>query len=258
MSLLSAAQALARTRPTAVNLFWALGRMKGAIQGGDSRDVVEEALGIFKEEEERSWAMSRAGAKLIRNGMRIGTYCNTGILATPGIGTALGVIFKSHLEAKNVDVLVPETRPLLQGARLTAWELSQWKIPYTLVTEASLASKVSELDLVLVGADRIARNGDTANKVGTFGFALICKHFDIPFYVVAPSSTIDRSLKDGTEIAIEERSPEEVRKFLACKSAPPGAVAANPAFDVTTYSLISGFITEKGIIKPPYLKSLAE
>lgn len=256
--LLRALRVLAGTRPTAVNLFWSLERMKPVIEKGESQDIVNEALAIFDEEKRRSWAMSRAGGKLIENGMRIGTYCNTGILATPGLGTALGVILKAHLDGKRIEVLVPETRPLLQGARLTAWELSQWKIPYTLVTESAIASKAGELDLVLVGADRIAANGDTANKVGTHGLAILCRHFRVPFYVVAPSSTVDTTLPKGKDIPIEERSPQEVTRFRTCWSAPRGAAAANPAFDVTPQELISGFITEKGIITPPYRKGLAE
>jgi len=248
---------LAATRPTAVNLFVALRRMKAVVENRDSRDeIVAEALNIWKEEKDYSLAIARHGQKLIRKGMRVGTYCNTGALAAPGIGTALGVIIKAHLAGKGIHVIVSETRPLLQGSRLTAWELSQWKIPYTLVTESALASVVGELDAIFVGADRIAANGEVANKVGTYGLAIMARHFKVPFYVVAPSSSVDLSLKDGAEIPIERRSPDEVRTFGSCRTAPRDASVANPAFDVTPARLISGIITEKGVLSAPYAKSL--
>lgn len=248
---------LAATRPTAVNLFVALRRMKAVVENRDSRDeIVAEALNIWKEEKDYSLAIAKHGQKLIRKGMRVGTYCNTGALAAPGIGTALGVIIKAHLAGKGIHVIVSETRPLLQGSRLTAWELSQWKIPYTLVTESALASVVGELDAIFVGADRIAANGEVANKVGTYGLAIMARHFKVPFYVVAPSSSVDLSLKDGAEIPIERRSADEVRTFGSCRTAPRDASVANPAFDVTPARLISGIITEKGVLSAPYAKSL--
>ena len=255
--LLRGIRKLARTRPTAVNLFVALERMKALVDKKAPRDrIVIEALKIWKEEEKRSLAMAKHGAKLVSKGMRVGTYCNTGALAAPGLGTALGVIIYAHLVGKRIEVLVPETRPLLQGARLTAWELSQWRIPYTLITESALASVVGELDVIFVGADRIAANGDTANKIGTHGLAIMARHFKVPFYVVAPSSTVDLGLKDGSGIPIEYRSGAEVGKFGSSRTAPPDASVANPAFDVTPAALISGIVTERGVLTPPFAESL--
>lgn len=255
--LLGGIQKLAATRPTALNLFIALDRMKAVVDRRTPRDkIVAEALAIWKEEEERSFTMAEHGQRLIRKGMKVGTYCNTGALAAPGVGTALGVIIKAHLSGKRVEVVVPETRPLLQGARLTAWELSQWKIPYTLVTESALASVIGELDVILVGADRIAANGDTANKIGTCGLAILARHFKVPFWVVAPSSSVDFSLKDGAGIPIERRSEDEVRAFASCRTAPRDASVANPAFDVTPAGLIRGIVTERGVLSAPYSKSL--
>jgi len=246
---------LASTRPTAVNLFSSLERMSKIIEVADSRDeIVREALRIWDKERCNSVAMADAGQVLIQDGMKVGTYCNTGGLAAPGLGTALGVIIKAHLEGKKIEVVVPETRPLLQGARLTAWELKQWGIPYTLVTESTLASIVSQLDAVFVGADRISSNGDTANKVGTHGFAILARHFKVPFYVVAPTTTFDLNLRRGSEIPVEERDPQEVRRFGVVRTAPSSARVFNPAFDVTPARLISAFVTEQGISRPPFKK----
>jgi methylthioribose-1-phosphate isomerase len=257
--LLRGIRRLARTRPTAFNLFVALERMKALVDKKAPPDrIVSEALTIWKEEEKCSLAMAEHGAKLVSKGMRVGTYCNTGALAAPGLGTALGVIIYAHLTGKDINVMVPETRPLLQGARLTAWELSQWKIPYTLITESALASVVGKLDVIFVGADRIAANGDTANKIGTQGLAILAKYFNVPFYVVAPSSTLDLGLKDGLAIPIEHRSGAEVRKFGLSRTSPRDAPVANPAFDVTPASLISGIVTERGVLTPPYEKSLEQ
>jgi methylthioribose-1-phosphate isomerase len=250
---------LAATRPTAVNLFVALDRMKAAVDKGYSKDeIVEEARGMWKQEEQYSLAMAEHAQKLIRKTMTLGTYCNTGALAAPGLGTALGAIIRAHLAGKTIKVTVPETRPLLQGARLTAWELSQWKIPYILVTESALASVIKDLDAIFVGADRIAANGDTANKVGTHGLAIIARHFKVPFWVVAPSSTVDMDVKNGAGIPIERRSADEVKMFGLCRTAPRDARASNPAFDVTPAGLITGIITEKGVLCAPYGKSLRQ
>jgi methylthioribose-1-phosphate isomerase len=257
--LLHGIHKLARTRPTAFNLFVALERMRALVDKKAPRDrIVTEALAIWKEEEKRSLAMAEHGAKLVDKGMRVGTYCNTGALAAPGLGTALGVIIYAHIAGKDIHVVVPETRPLLQGARLTAWELSQWKIPYTLITESTLASVVGELDVIFVGADRIAANGDTANKIGTHGLAILAGHFKVPFYVVAPSSTLDPGLKDGRAIPIEHRSGAEVRRFGSSRTSPRDAPVSNPAFDVTPAALISGIIMEQGVLTPPYAKSLEQ
>lgn len=251
-------QALSRTRPTAVNLFAALDRMRKVVEGGlGVSEILKEGLAVWKEEEERSFKMAAHGGKLLRRGMKVATYCNTGALAAPGLGTALGVIIKAHLDGKKVEVFVSETRPLLQGSRLTAWELSQWAVPYTLVTESALASVLEGLDAIFAGADRIAANGDTANKVGTHGLAIIAHRFNVPFYVVAPSTTIDMSLPDGSQIPIEQRGAEEVRRFGNCISAPRSARVFNPAFDVTPAGLIAGIITETGVLSVPYNRSIA-
>lgn len=259
LELLQNINALARTRPTAVNLFVSLGRMRRVIEKNSSKTrIVQEAIGLWEEEKANSIAIAEHGQGLIQSGMKVGTFCNTGVLAAPGLGTALGVIIRAHLLGKKIDVLVPETRPLLQGARLTAWELSQWKIPYTLVTESALASVVDSLDVVFVGADRIAANGDTANKVGTYGLAILARYFGIPFYVVAPSTTIDMEKDKGTMIPIEQRDASEVRRFGPFRCAPSKAKVANPAFDVTPADLITAIVTEKGVIGPPYKRNLRQ
>ncbi len=248
---------LAKTRPTAVNLFFALDKMREVLERDSwKKDIVTEGIKIWKDEETRSLAIAAHGQALLKDTMTVTTYCNTGALAAPGLGTALGIIIKAHLDGKKIHVLVPETRPLLQGARLTAWELSQWKIPYTLLTESALASFVKTLDAVFVGADRIAANGDSANKVGTYGLAIMAKYHKVPFYIAAPSSTIDFTLKDASLIPIEERSANEVTSFRTCSSAPRNAKVANPAFDITPAKLITGIITEEGVHRPPYTKSL--
>ncbi len=250
---------LASTRPTAVNLFAALEEMKAVVmEDGSVGTIVERALSIWKKEETNSFEIIKNSRRLIHSGMRVGTYCNTGLLAAPGFGTALGVIIAAHLDGKKIEVIVPETRPLLQGARLTAWELSEWGVPYRLVTESALASVVGTLDACFVGADRIAANGDTANKVGTFGLAILCNSFGVPFYVVAPSSTIDLKIKNGDLIPIEHRADLEVLSFKSCRIAPNGAKALNPAFDVTPARLIRSIITERGSLKPPYSRSLRQ
>jgi methylthioribose-1-phosphate isomerase len=251
--LLQAIDQLSQTRPTAVNLFVCLNHMREIVeQDGSPVQIVRQALDILEIEETRSYAMAAHGQKLIAKEMKVGTYCNTGALAAPGLGTALGILIKAHLSGKKIEVVVPETRPLLQGARLTAWELSQYKIPYRLVTESALAGIVGELDAVFVGADRIAANGDTANKVGTFGLAIFCRQFGVPFYVVAPTSTIDSNLSEGSQIPIEERSPDEVLSFGSCRTAPAKSKVYNPAFDVTPSDFITAIVTEKGIARPPY------
>ena len=200
------------------------------------------------------------GKILIQDGDGVLTHCNAGGLATAGYGTALGVIHAAWAEGKRFHVFVDETRPLLQGARLTAWELIQEKIPTTVLTDnmAGWLMKKGEITLVLVGADRIARNGDTANKIGTYGLAVLAKWHDLPFYVAAPTSTLDISLTSGKDIPIEERAPEEVTHFGGKRITPKGVKAFNPAFDVTPHSLIHGIITEKGIIRKPFHKNLKE
>ena len=253
------------TRPTAVNLFWAIDRMKRILFQVHScgidetkRSLEEEAICIYKEDFEINRKIGENGKILIQDGEGILTHCNAGGLATAGYGTALGVIQAAWAEGKRFRVLVDETRPLLQGARLTAWELVQQKIPTTILTDnmAGCLMKKGEVNLVLVGADRIARNGDTANKIGTYGLAVLSRWHNLPFYVAAPTSTIDITLVRGKDIPIEERGPEEVTHFRGKRVTPKGVKVFNPAFDVTPHFLIHGIITEKGIIRKPFHKNL--
>ncbi|MBI3610956.1 MAG: S-methyl-5-thioribose-1-phosphate isomerase [Nitrospirae bacterium] len=255
---------LAATRPTAVNLFWALNRMNNVVQHHKGQPVetiksilIKEAQAIHEEDVQRNRAMGDHGAELIRSGDAILTHCNTGALATGGHGTALGVIFTAWENGKQVKVFVDETRPVLQGARLTMWELQQNKIPATLITDSMAGAfmKKGVIRLCLVGADRIAANGDTANKIGTYSVAVLAKAHKIPFYVTAPTSTIDFSIANGDKIPIEERNPDEVTNvFGKVRIAPNNVDVANPAFDVTPAKYITGIITEAGIFKPGELK----
>ena len=236
---------LARSRPTAVNLFWALERMKKA------NDLRSEAEAIFAEDLAANRAMGKLGAELIRPGARVLTHCNTGALATAGHGTALGVIRSA--KDKGVSVIACETRPYLQGARLTAWECMQEGIPCTLITDSMAGHLMSrgEIDVAIVGADRIAANGDAANKIGTYTHAVLARRHGIPFYVAAPLSTFDPKIPDGSHIQIEERPAEEVTGYRGMRWAPEGIKVRNPAFDVTPAELITGIISEKGIAMPP-------
>jgi len=238
---------LAASRPTAVNLFWALERMKRA------KDPEAEALAIFNEDLAANRAMGEHGAKLIPPGARVMTYCNAGALATSGHGTALGVIRTSFLTHKNISVIACETRPYLQGARLTAWECVQEGIPCTLVTDnmAGHLMATGKVDAVIVGADRIAANGDTANKIGTYMVAVLARRHGLPFYVAAPSSTFDLAIADGSAIPIEERAAEEVTGYRGLRWAPEGVMVRNPAFDVTPAGLITAIICEKGVARNP-------
>jgi len=252
-------QALAATRPTARNLFQAIGRMEQIAEAGKDIEqtktaLVNEAVKIHSEEAEATKKLSQLGAGLIGDGFTILTHCNTGALATAGYGTALGVIKQAKEQGKNIKVFVTETRPLLQGARLTTWELKQADIPFTLITDSTAGYFISrgEVDCIIVGADRIAANGDTANKIGTYTLAVLAMENGIPFYVAAPTTTIDLSLASGDEIPIEERNPEEVTHLQGVSIAPEGVEAANPAFDVTPHHYITAIITENGIIKEPY------
>lgn len=255
---------LAATRPTAVNLFWALERMKRAAYSCTSvseiRDaLLKEARNIERENEEGDRRMALFGAELIENGFTILTHCNAGALATAGYGTALGVIKAAHEQGKRIEVFADETRPLLQGARITAWELMQAGIPVTLITDnmAGHFMKQGRIHCAIVGADRIAANGDTANKIGTYTVAVLARENRIPFYVAAPLSTVDFSLKSGDAIPIEERDPEEVTSIRGARIAPVGVKAACPAFDVTPHRYIAAIITEKGTARPPFTESLA-
>lgn len=250
---------IAATRPTARNLFWAIDRMQQVATAGKDieqtkKALVDEAIKIHHDEAEATEKLSQHGAELIEDGFTILTHCNTGALATAGYGTALGVIIKAKEQGKRVKVLVTETRPLLQGARLTTWELKQVNIPVTLITDSMAGYFISreKVDCVIVGADRIAANGDTANKIGTYTLAVLAKENGIPFYVAAPTTTVDLSLTSGDEIPIEQRSPEEVTHIQGVSIAPEETEAQNPAFDITPHRYITAIITDNGIIKEPY------
>ena len=255
---------LASTRPTAVNLFYALERMKAvAEQGTDSSEIKQfllaEARRIDEENNAAHQALSKYGAVLIQDGFDVLTHCNAGALATAaGYGSALGVIQVAWEQGKKIHVFVPETRPLLQGSRLTAWELKEQGIPFTLITDnmAGHFLRRCKINCVVVGADRIAANGDVANKIGTYSLAVLAQENGVPFYVAAPASTVDLSLPNGDAIPIEERSPQEVTHIKGIAIAPQGVVVANPAFDVTPHYYISAIITEKGVLREPYQERL--
>jgi methylthioribose-1-phosphate isomerase len=259
---------MAATRPTAVNLFWAIEQVKQvfaeAAQGGGSVDEIKqrleaEARRIHDADVASCRAMGAFGADLVPQDARILTHCNAGALATAGYGTALGVIRAAAEQGKKVAVLADETRPFLQGARLTAWELVRDGIDTTVITDNMAASmmRLGNVDLVVVGADRIAANGDVANKIGTYGVAVLAKEHEIPFYVAAPLSTIDLNTADGSKIPIEERSDREVTHIGASRLTPAGAHIRNPAFDVTPAKYVTAIITERGIARPPFHESLA-
>jgi methylthioribose-1-phosphate isomerase len=222
-------------------------------------ELVNEAKRICLEDIEINRQMGKYGSKLLADGDSILTHCNAGALATAGYGTALGVISAAHEQDKKLHVYVDETRPVLQGARLTAWELKKEKIPFTLITDnmAGFLMQQEKIDKIIVGADRIAANGDTANKIGTYSLAILAQAHRIPFYVAAPQSTIDVSLRTGASIPIEERKSEEITYFKGVRSAPAGTKVYNPAFDVTPAQFITAIITEKGILRKPYRVSIA-
>jgi methylthioribose-1-phosphate isomerase len=258
---------MASTRPTAVNLFWAIERMKRSFaagaEAGESvaqiKDRLDaEAANIHDEDVASCRAMGAFGAEVVPGDARILTHCNAGALATAGYGTALGVIRGAVEAGKHVTVFADETRPFLQGARLTAWELVRDGIQTTVITDnmAGALMRQGKVNFVVVGADRIAANGDTANKIGTYGVAVLAREHRIPFYVAAPLSTVDLGTPDGEHIPIEERNAREVTHVGSSRLAPDGALVWNPAFDVTPHHLISGIITERGILRPPYVESL--
>src|SRR5215813_7506717 len=259
------------TRPTAVNLFWAVERMRGVIAKAKAEKVVDveeikkrltnEALAIFDEDIEANRALGRFGGELIPDGATVLTHCNAGALATAGdYGTALGVIRGAIDAGKKVAVIADETRPFLQGLRLTAWELAKDEIPVTVITDnmAGHVMKNGKVDAVVVGADRIAANGDTANKIGTYMVAILAKEHGVPFYVAAPLTTLDLSLASGEEIPIEERDSMEVTHIRDHQLAPDGVNVHNPAFDVTPHQFITAIITDKGVARPPFVKSLKQ
>ncbi len=250
--------AISGTRPTARNLFWAIERMElAAVKGKNVEEIktilLKEAKKIHNEEADATIELSKNGQELIKDGYTILTHCNTGPLATTGYGTALGIIIYAHMQGKKVQVYADETRPLLQGARLTTWELRKIGIPVTLITDsmAGYFMKKGKIDCVIVGADRIAANGDTANKIGTYSVAVLAKENRVPFYVAAPTSTFDLSLSTGARIPIEQRNQAEVTHIKGIAIAPRYVNAANPAFDVTPNKYITAIITEKGIIRKP-------
>ncbi len=271
---------LAASRPTAVNLFWALAHMRRAahafernphapstpslssglqespVEGGAwalARHLVDQAQGLHQQDLRCNQALGAHGATLLPDGARVLTHCNAGALATTGHGTALGVIRSAVLAGKKITVIADETRPVLQGARLTAWELQQAGIPVTLITDnmAGYLMQQGQVDAVIVGADRVAANGDVVNKIGTYMVAVLARHHQIPFYVAFPSSTLDDTLATGAQIPIEERAPEEVTGWGECRWAPEGVAVRNPAFDITPAALVSAWITEEGVFRQP-------
>jgi methylthioribose-1-phosphate isomerase len=258
---------LARTRPTAVNLFWALRHMRGVIAdnaGAQPESMCElllaEANRICVEDQDLCRRIGQHGAALLKDGDKVLTHCNAGSLATAGSGTALGVIYAAHEDNKNLSVFADETRPLLQGSRLTAWELMQNGVDVTVICDGSAATVMrgQSIDCVIVGSDRIAANGDVANKIGTYGVAVLAHRHGIPFYVAAPTSTIDIEIPSGDQIPIEERRPEEISAGMGSVTAPAAAKVYNPAFDVTPHDLVSAIITEFGVVREPYADTLAE
>ena len=261
--LQAAAQELAATRPTAVNLSWALRRLLAVAQAAGPEEaraaLLQEALRIHREDVEANRRLGAYGAELLAPSAVVLTHCNTGWLATGGHGTALGVVRSAWEQGKLSRVYTTETRPLLQGARLNAWELARDGIPVTLIADSAAGSILQrgEVSAVIVGADRIAANGDLANKIGTYALAVLARENRVPFYVAAPTSSIDLSLAKGEQIPIEERPPQELTAFAGLTVAPEGIAAANPAFDVTPNRYLTAIITEKGVARPPYVESLA-
>jgi methylthioribose-1-phosphate isomerase len=258
-------ETLARTRPTAVNLFWAIERMRRLYAELRDRPVAEirarlaaEAREIRLEDIAINEAIGRHGAALIPDGKTVLTHCNAGALATAGYGTALGVIRAALGAGKKIDVFADETRPFLQGARLTAWELQQDGIPTTIITDSMAGHflKSGRIGCVIVGADRIAANGDVANKIGTYALAVLARENQVPFYVAAPVSTLDLSLPSGDRIPIEQRPPDEVTHVFGVPVAPEGVPVENPAFDVTPHAYVTAIVTERGVARPPYTLSL--
>lgn len=267
--MIKAREVLLRARPTAVNLTWAIDRMLQVIENSESGNIDDlrqamllQAQQIADQDVKINKKMASHGAKLMGDNETVIHHCNTGALATVDWGTALGVIRMAHEQGKNPYVLVDETRPRLQGARLTAWELDQYGISYEIITDNAAGFFLSSgnIDRVLVGADRVAANGDVANKIGTYMLALAARDNKVPLFVVSPTSTVDLSLRDGNQIPIEERDPGEVLgiQFLGERVAPEGARARNPAFDVTPHRLITGIVTENGVVYPPFERNLRQ
>jgi len=265
----TACDVLISTRPTAVNLKWGLERMKRVMQENVGAihelpllkaRLIEEAQAILEEDVAINRQIGKHGATLLESGQTVLTHCNAGALATAGHGTALGVIYSAIEAGKSIQVFADETRPFLQGARLTAWELAKNDVPVTLITDnmAGHFMKLRQIQCVVVGADRIAANGDVANKIGTYTVAILAKEHGIPFYVAAPLSTIDRETPSGEQIPIEERNTDEVTNFYRQAVAPAGIQVKNPAFDVTPHGLVTAIITERGILRKPYAESIKQ
>lgn len=257
---------LGATRPTATNLFWGLERLKSVVRLNphDPPSALYEklctaAVSIHEEDRAMCESIGRFGAELLPDHSVVLTHCNTGALATGGIGTAFGVLLTAFRSGKKITVYADETRPLLQGSRLTMWELQRAGIPATLMTDnaAAWTIRTKGVGVIITGADRIASNGDTANKIGTYGLAVLAKEHGIPFYIAAPTSTIDHTLSDGNGIPIELRDPEEVVAGFGVRTAPEGSAVFSPAFDVTPHALITAIITEHGVLRPPYRTSIA-
>lgn len=263
----SAAKRLSESRPTAVNLFWALDRCLKALKNSteDSADalksiLLKEALTILEEDISMCQAIGKHGCSLLKEGMGVLTHCNAGALATGDYGTALSPIYVAKENGVNVKVYSDETRPLLQGSRLTAWELNKAGVDVTTICDnmAAQVMKEGKIDIVIVGADRVAANGDAANKIGTYGVAILAKYHKIPFYVAIPYSTIDITLENGSKIPIEQRNEDEIKCGFGKRTAPEEVAVYNPAFDATPHELITGIITERGILTPPYTEKIAE
>jgi methylthioribose-1-phosphate isomerase len=265
-AFLAAAEMLGKTRPTAVNLFWAIERMRRAASTlpddpGEARKKLErEAVAICEEDVDANRRIGEHGARLIPGGSSVLTHCNAGALATAGYGTALGVVRAAVSAGKKIHVYVDETRPFLQGARLTAWELLKDGIPCTLITDNTAAKLLRDgkIQAAIVGADRIARNGDVANKIGTYGVAVLCRAHKVPFFVAAPCSTIDPAIRTGKGIPIEERDGKEVTHFMGKRVAPEGVTVYNPAFDVTPARYVTAIVTEKGVLRPPFYRAIRD
>lgn len=258
---------LAKARPTAVNLAWGIERMKKVTRDNRTMDIPslkkrlkEEAVHICEEDITINRSIGSHGQTLIKNGATVLTHCNAGALATAGFGTALGVVRAAVNSGKNIQVLANETRPFLQGARLTVWELKEDQIPVKLITDSMCGyfMKKDDVDVVVVGADRIAANGDVANKIGTYMVAVLARKHNIPFYVAAPISTLDLSKESGEKIPIEERSPNEVAKINDKRITPEGTEIGHPAFDITPHELVTAIITERGVAEPPFTESLKQ
>ncbi|MGB7055153.1 MAG: S-methyl-5-thioribose-1-phosphate isomerase [bacterium] len=255
-----ACELIQSARPTAVNLFWAIERMKKRLQQAKDvyTELLQEARMIEQEDREACQKIGSLGAELVRDHSKIMVHCNAGALATSGIGTALGIIYTARQEGKNLEVYSGETRPLLQGARLTSWELTKNGVETYTICDSMAGTFMPEMNMVIVGADRIAQNGDVANKIGTKGLAIIAQYYRVPFYVAAPVSTFDFNIASGEQIPIEERHEDEIRKFHNKRIVAPSASICNPAFDVTPSELITGIVTERFIVRPPYDSNIAK